>query len=188
MYINESRKVNLYMTRNELKIVSGAQTGVDQGGLLTAMALGLEWGGWVPKGWRTENGTVPERFRPKMRESGSSHYWVRTRQNVVDSRATLIIANAYPLSGGTLKTRSFCGELMRPHFVVSLDDADAVGKVRCWLGPFFASGHSVPFVLNVAGPRESKARGIQKRTRRFLVEVLGGMLTDEVKGKENNNG
>ena len=45
------------MTRNELKIVSGAQTGVDQGGLLTAIDLGLEWGGWVPKGWRTETGT-----------------------------------------------------------------------------------------------------------------------------------
>ena len=45
------------MTRNELKIVSGAQTGVDQGGLLAAIDLGLEWGGWVPKGWRTEIGT-----------------------------------------------------------------------------------------------------------------------------------
>ena len=30
----------------------------------------------------------------------------------------------------------------------------------------------------VAGPRESKARGIQKRTRKFLAEVLGGMLSD----------
>lgn len=46
------------MNRTELKIVSGAQTGVDQDGLLTAIELGLEWGGWVPKGWRTENGTV----------------------------------------------------------------------------------------------------------------------------------
>ena len=55
------------MTRNELKIVSGAQTGVDQGGLLAAIDLGLEWGGWVPKGWRTENGTGDARVRPKMR-------------------------------------------------------------------------------------------------------------------------
>ena len=30
------------MTRNELKIVSGAQTGVDQGGLLAAIDLGHE--------------------------------------------------------------------------------------------------------------------------------------------------
>ena len=46
------------MNRTELKIVSGAQTGVDLGGLLAAIELGLEWGGWVPKDWRTENGTV----------------------------------------------------------------------------------------------------------------------------------
>ena len=50
------------MNRTELKIVSGAQTGVDQDGLLTAIELGLEWGGWVPKGWRTENGPVDARF------------------------------------------------------------------------------------------------------------------------------
>ena len=72
------------MNRNELKIVSGAQTGVDQGGLLAAIDLGIEWGGWVPKGWRTENGTVPERFRPKMREHASSNYLGRTRQFLVE--------------------------------------------------------------------------------------------------------
>ncbi len=48
------------MTRQELKIVSGGQTGVDQGALEAALDLGLVWGGWVPKGWRAENGTVPE--------------------------------------------------------------------------------------------------------------------------------
>ena len=37
----------------------------------------------------------------------------------------------------------------------------------------------MPFVLNVAGPRESKAGGIQKRTRRFLAEVLQGMLQED---------
>ena len=61
---------------------------------------------------------------------------------------------------------------MRSHFVVSLGESDAVGKVQRWLAQFFAQEHPVPFVLNVAGPRESKASGIQKRTRRFLAEVL----------------
>ena len=67
---------------------------------------------------------------------------------------------------------------MRSHVVVSLGEADAVDKVRKWLGQFFGIEHPVPFVLNVAGPRESKAGGIQKRTRRFLVEVLQGMMED----------
>ena len=111
-----------------------------------------------------------------MQELGSANYLVRTRRNVADSHATLIITNAYPLSGGTLKTRFFCQEMMRSHFVVALGEADAVGKVQRWLAQFFAQEHPVPFVLNVAGPRESKADGIQKRTRRFLADILQGMM------------
>ena len=170
------------MNSNELKIVSGGQTGVDQGALHAAMDLGLAWGGWAPKGWRAENGTIPALYRANMQEHASTNYLGRTRRNVVDSHATLIVINSYPLSGGTLKTRFFCQETMRSHFVVSLGEADAVEKVRRWLGQFFAAEHPVPFVLNVAGPRESKAGGIQKRTRRFLVDVLQGML--QVNGEQ----
>ena len=36
------------MKKNELKIVSGGQTGADRGGLLAAMDLGIDWGGWAP--------------------------------------------------------------------------------------------------------------------------------------------
>ena len=167
------------MTRQELKIVSGGQTGVDQGALEAAVDFGVDWGGWVPKGWRAENGTVPEQFRARMQEHASANYIVRTRQNVADSHATLILTDAYPLTGGTLRTRDFCMNMMKSHFVVSFGEADAVGKVRKWLGQFFAVAHPVPFVLNVAGPRESKAPGIQSRTRIFLTEVLGGMLEVE---------
>ena len=162
--------------REELKIVSGGQTGVDRGALQAAMDLSLDWGGWAPKGWRAENGTIPPLYRVKMQEHASTNYLGRTRRNVVDSHATLIITNTYPLSGGTLKTKFFCQEVMRSHFVVSPGEAEAVEKVRRWLGQFFAIEHPVPFVLNVAGPRESKAGGIQKRTRKFLVDVLQGMM------------
>ena len=164
------------MKKNEIKIVSGGQTGVDRGGLQAAMDMGLAWGGWAPKGWRSEDGTIPPLYRANMQELGSANYLVRTRRNVADSHATLIITNTYPLSGGTLKTRFFCEEMMRSHFVVSLDEADAVGKVQRWLAQFFAQEHPVPLVLNVAGPRESKAGGIQKRTRRFLADILQGMM------------
>ena len=166
------------MNLNEIKIVSGGQAGVDRGGLQAAMDMGLAWGGWAPKGWRSEDGTIPPLYRANMKENASANYLVRTRRNVADSHATLIVTNAYPLSGGTLKTRLFCEEMMRSHFVVSLDEADAVGKVQRWLAQFFAQGHPLPFVLNVAGPRESKAGGIQKRTRRFLTEVLQRIVED----------
>ena len=164
------------MTRHELKIVSGGQTGVDQGALEAALSLGVAWGGWAPKGWRAENGTIPVAFRAQMQEHASANYIQRTRQNVVDSHATLILVDAYPIGGGTLRTRDFCINLMRSHLVVSFGETDAVEKVRKWLGQFFAAAHPVPFVLNVAGPRESKSPGIQARTQSFLIDVLTGML------------
>ena len=167
------------MTKEELKIVSGGQTGVDRGALLAAMDLGLDWGGWAPKGWVSESGPIPSLYRGKMRQHSSTSYRGRTMKNVIESNATLIIVNAYPLSGGTLQTRFFCQEAARPHFVVSLGEAAAAEKTRAWLGQFFAAEHPVPFVLNVAGPRESKAGGIQKRTRRFLTEVLRGMIQEK---------
>ena len=164
------------MTRQELKIVSGGQTGVDQGALEAALALGVAWGGWAPKGWRAENGEIPVAFRAHMQEHASANYIVRTRQNVVDSHATLILSDAYPLSGGTLRTRDFCTNLMRSHFVVTFGETDAVEKVRKWLGQFFAAAHPVPFVLNGAGPRATNSPGIQSRTRLFLTEVLDGIV------------
>ena len=167
------------MKKDELKIVSGGQTGVDRGGLQAAMDLGLDWGGWAPKGWRAEDGTIPPLYRANMQEHASANYLGRTRRNVVDSHATLIVTNAYPLSGGTLKTRFFCEEALRSHFVVSLDETDAVGKVQRWLAQFFSIEHPVPFILNVAGPRESKASGIEGSTHKFLVDVLQGMIEIE---------
>ena len=44
------------------KIVSRGQTGVDRAGLEAAIALGLPYGGWVPKGRLAEDGTVPLRY------------------------------------------------------------------------------------------------------------------------------
>ena len=172
-----SLKVRCNVKKKELKIVSGGQTGADRGGLLAAMDIGLDWGGWAPKGWRAEDGTIPSCYREKMQEIGSSNYLVRTRRNVADSHATLIVTNTYPLSGGTLKTRHFCEEMMRSHLVVAIDENDAVGKVQRWLAQFFGQEQPIPFVLNVAGPRESKAVGIQESTRRLLIDALQDMIT-----------
>ena len=92
-----------------VKIVSGGQTGVDRGALEAAVALGLDFGGWAPHGWIAEDGTIPAQYRERMQEHPSMggrarDYRERTKANVRDSHATLILVDSLPLSGGTKLT------------------------------------------------------------------------------------
>lgn len=164
------------MKKSDLKIVSGGQTGADQAGLHAAIDLSLEWGGHVPKGWRTENDPLNIMYRSKMHECCSPDYVSRTKQNVQDSDATLILVTSMPLSGGTKKTKNFCTMFGKPHCVAVVGQTADINKVQTWLADTFNQSSSRPFKLNIAGPRESKARGIQKRARKFLVETLKTML------------
>ena len=107
----------------KFKIVSGGQTGVDRAGLEAAIALGLPYGGWVPKGRLAEDGVVPLKYAG-MQEHTSSNYAVRTKANVRDSDATLIIAPSLPLSGGTMLTLRTAERLHRPHHVACLGAAE----------------------------------------------------------------
>lgn len=158
----------------KVKIVSGGQTGVDQGALEAAKELGLEFGGWAPHGWMAENGTIPEEFRAAMREhpdmgSKANNYRERTKANVRDSEATLILTDALPVEGGTKLTRDVAVRLRRPHQVVAMGEPGAKEEARKWLLQF--EGLET-MVLNVAGPRESKAPGIQARTKAFVLSLL----------------
>ena len=44
------------------KIVSGGQSGADQGGLDAAIELGIPHGGWCPKGRKSEDGVIPDKY------------------------------------------------------------------------------------------------------------------------------
>jgi len=121
------------MKRDEsmnIKIVSGGQTGVDRGALEAAVALGLEFGGWAPHGWIAEDGTIPAQYRAKMREHPSAgsmaqDYRERTKANVRDSHATLILVDSLPLSGGTRLTEKTAVSMMRSHKVIAMSAANA---------------------------------------------------------------
>ena len=160
-----------------IKIVSGGQTGVDQGALEEAAQLGLEFGGWAPARWLAEKplGAIPEAYRAAMKEypdqgSNAQNYRERTKANVRDSHATLILVEKLPLEGGTKLTRDFAASIGRSHHVVDMSAANAKEDALAWLRQF--AGMSLALVLNVAGPRESKSPGIQAKTKAFLSEVL----------------
>jgi len=147
------------------RIVSGGQTGVDRAALDTAIALGLEHGGWCPLGRRAEDGAIPDCYQ--MTETDSVLYAVRTELNIVDSDATLILA-AGPLHGGTELTRRFARRYQRPYLVVDLQNDPEPQRVRAWL-----EQHAIR-TLNIAGPRESTAPGITPIVAKFLRELLSG--------------
>ncbi len=90
------------------KIISGGQTGADRGGLDAAIHCDLPHGGWCPKGRRAEDGINSAEYH--LNEMVSSEYLPRTKANVFDSDATLIITYG-PLKGGSLKTAMYAHHL-----------------------------------------------------------------------------
>ncbi len=146
-----------------MKIVSGGQTGVDRAALDAAISLGLEHGGWCPRGRLAEDGRLPDDYC--LKETESPDYRVRTELNVLDSDATLILYRGW-LSGGTELTYRLAQEHQRPCMTIDLDWKPDPARAADWLR---SQGVGV---LNVAGPRESQSPSITALARRFVVEML----------------
>jgi len=141
------------------KVISGGQTGVDRAALDAAMALGIDIGGWCPRGRKAADGVIPAQY--PLTETRGKSYQTRTKWNVRDSDATLIICRGEP-AGGTALTMKYCEQLGKPFEVFQLNSAgttEAVGKMQGTGGLdsllHWLTRHHVQ-VLNVAGPREEK--------------------------------
>ncbi len=147
------------------KIVSGGQTGVDRAALDAAMAAGLEVGGWCPKGRRAEDGPIPDSY--PLVETKCNKYRTRTRWNVRDSDATLILCEGEP-TGGSALTIEFCEQVNKPFLVVSpsSDFASAINLLTT---------HKVR-VLNVAGPRERSDAPIYEKSLHCLTGLLNQLV------------
>jgi len=145
------------------RVVSGGQTGVDRAALDVALELGIPCGGWCPRNRRAEDGEIPPWY--PMQETPSRDYRVRTRWNVRDSDATLVLTRG-EARGGTLLTVRLAVALGRPLRVVDLTLDPEPGAVREWLETRRIQ------VLNVAGPRASEHPGLAGQVRAFLQAVL----------------
>ena len=144
------------------KIVSGGQTGADRAGLDAAIELDIPHGGWIPKGRRTEDGGLSEKYH--LKEMPIASYAARTEQNVIDSDGTLIVAHG-KLNGGSAMTRRLAKKHNRPWMHVDLEKTNffkAAMALRSW----GMENHIK--ILNVAGPRGSKDPGIYDATKKLL--------------------
>jgi len=151
------------------RIISGGQTGADRAALDVALALGIPCGGWCPKGRWAEDGPIDPRY--PLRETSGSDPGERTRRNVAEADATLILARR-PLGGGTALTRSCAEKLGKVVLVIEpCASAAARAAVAGWLAKH------APQVLNVAGPRESESPGIYRESKAFLTKLWAGNVT-----------
>lgn len=75
-----------------IKIISGAQTGVDIAALEIAKELGFQTGGYMTKGYRTQDGPRPEyKQMYGIIELDTYDYKTRTFRNAQESDATIRI-------------------------------------------------------------------------------------------------
>lgn len=146
-------------------IVSGGQTGVDRGAMDAALASGVPCGGWCPAGRWAEDGPIPPRY--PLRQTPSANPAQRTRWNVRDADATLILHRGTPLTGGTALAGQWAERYGKALRVEAVRRAD-LGGVRRWLA---ANGVRL---LNVAGPRQSEAPGIQQQAFHVVRALLVG--------------
>jgi hypothetical protein len=149
------------------KIVSGGQTGADRAALDAARAANFPFGGWIPQGRWAEDGAVDPAYSG-LRETASSEPAERTRLNVIDSDATLIVSHG-PLIGGTALSFKIAVELAKPVLHIDLrivDPARATCDATHWL-----CDHEVE-VLNVAGARASADPEIYAATFSLISAIL----------------
>jgi hypothetical protein len=146
-----------------VKIISGGQTGADRGGLDAAIELGIKHGGWCPLGRKAEDGRIPDIY--KLKQHPSSDYPPRTALNIFEADATLIFKRG-EMGVGSRLTLSLAQRQRKLYAVFDIAEEDDILQLREFLSK------SRPKILNVAGARESHARGMQESVRRILVEAF----------------
>jgi hypothetical protein len=148
------------------KIISGGQTGADRAALDFAISHKIPYGGWVPKGRTTEDGTLPEKYI--LQEMPTGEYSKRTEQNILDSDGTLIVSHAH-LTGGSGLMEYLAEKHGKPCVHIDLSKVatrDAALIVNIWIQRYKIK------TLNVAGPRASKDPKIYQATFELLEVVF----------------
>ena len=95
--------------------------------------VSLPHGGWCPKGRRSEDGTIPDKYQ--LQETVARDYIACTGANALEADATVIFTQG-PLTGGSLVTIKYVRRAKRPlqHIdLQSIGRSHAVEVIAEWL-------------------------------------------------------
>ncbi len=133
------------------KVISGGQTGVDRIAIDVAIKNELMYGGFVPKGRKSEDGIIPKKYINFV-EIDTISYEERTKRNIEASDGTIILVYK-ELFGGSAMTKRYADKVAKPNMVIRVVDDECRLLV----------GHTVSWIyknniktLNIAGLRASK--------------------------------
>lgn len=159
-----------------MKFISGGQSGVDRAALDVALACGIAYGGWCPKGGWAEDFSKPPGLLakyPDLQETPLADPAQRTEWNVRDADACLIIVegSGVDVSAGTKLAGELAHRYRRPLFIANLDSPDVSKNASLWLRVQQAR-HGSGLKLAIGGPRESEAPGIYVRAAAFIRSLM----------------
>lgn len=148
------------------KIISGGQTSADRAALDVAIKMGITHGGWIPKDRTTEKGTLPENYN--LREMPTDDYSECIKQNVKDSKGTLIIFY------GKLTRDLYCAEretLKLKHQLLGIDLNQTIAFHAASLVNDWIQMRHID-VLYVVGPSTIANPHAEKHTKLMLERAL----------------
>lgn len=151
------------------KIISGGQTGVDRAAFDAAIANGVEIGGFVPRGRWAEDGTIPKKYKGLV-ETESEDPAERTRLNVINSDATILLTAGEP-AGGSKLTADLAAEYKKPllHLAIRRSNLNQLtDSIHEWLEKLR------PAIVNIAGARASEDPEIYD----LAYDILAAALKD----------
>lgn len=150
------------------KIISSGQTGAGQAALDVAIELGIQHGGWIPKGRRAPNGKLSNRYN--LQETRSIGYAQYIELNILDSDGTLLLTHRKATRGSAF-IQQMSKKHNRPCLRIDLNEineAKAVQIISAWIEARKMK------TLNVAGLRGDNDAENYEATKRILMTVFRG--------------
>ena len=149
-----------------VKMVCGGQTGVDRAVLDFCLEKHIPCGGWCPDGRKAEDGRIDPKY--PLEELTGGDYKDRTRSNVIDSDATVIIYHE-KMAGGTFYSLDVARRQNKPYLILDMSELsvdEAAGRIPEFIERF------APGTLNFSGPRASQWDQGYSVTRKILQKAF----------------